>query len=110
MVKEQLSCQLCSTVWSRDRARGRKPRLCPTCLQDAIVVNTPVMPAKNEDIAKQKHINNKRQWICPSCSMEITTYVNLSQPPGCTNPSAHTSRYVEMIPYDRKEEKIVLYV
>lgn len=108
MVKEQLSCQLCSTVWFRDRARGRKPRFCPTCLQNAIVVNTPAVHARNEDIAKQKR-NNKRQWICPSCSMEITTYVNLSQPPGCTNPLAHTSRYVEMISYDRKEEEIVSY-
>ena len=125
MAREKIQCQLCKNTWSRNRSRGRKPRFCPGCIKknavqvmstkdyidevddseeiesiDDIIDNTP-----NEKLNPK----NKLQWVCPKCSLELTTYVRLSEPPVCNNPSSHTSKCVEMVLNIRKEEKIAIY-
>lgn len=137
MTKEKIQCQLCNNTWSRNRARGRKPRFCPTCIkQNAVQImsfqndvnefddSDEVYFVENDDseeiesaedivdnVPNEKlNPKNKIHWICPACSLELTTYVRLSESPVCNNPSSHTSKRVEMIFYNRKEEKIAIYV
>jgi DNA polymerase-3 subunit epsilon len=31
-TREELTCTRCEQTWTRERARGRKPQLCPTCV------------------------------------------------------------------------------
>lgn len=128
MAREKLKCQLCDSVWSRTRSRGRKPRFCASCIKKNLVMNYSDLRSQDDidqvddseeiesiddivDTTPNEKLDpkNKRHWICPKCSLQLTTYVGLSQPPGCTNPTSHTSRYIEMIPYNRKEEKIASY-
>ena len=32
MESEELICEQCDKHWQRTKARGRKPKLCPTCV------------------------------------------------------------------------------
>lgn len=36
-MKETLTCTSCSKTWKREKARGRKPNLCPKCQKASIV-------------------------------------------------------------------------
>ncbi len=104
MVKELLVCQMCQKPWKRIKSRGRKPRFCAKCFAEAlmeieqdIIVDEP-KPKQNR--AKIAH------WICPSCNLSLTTYVGVSQPPTCQNPSAHSSKPVEMIQHRREKVQV----
>jgi rubrerythrin len=128
MPKEKLCCQLCKSVWSRTRSRGRKPRFCASCIKKNLIMGYSEPNSQDfidevdnydqlesiedivDDTPNQKlDPKNKRHWICPKCSLELTTYVGLSQPPICNNPASHTSSCIEMVLYNRKEEKIASY-
>ncbi len=112
MVKEKLQCQLCNKNWSRMRSRGRKPRFCVSCIENNLLNIMPDQELKDtvdNTVNEKLNSKNKRHWICPRCSLELITYVNLSQSPVCNNPSSHTSTSVEMIDYNRKEEKVIIY-
>jgi len=128
MAREKLKCQLCNSVWSRTRSRGRKPRFCASCIKKNLIMNYSELRSQDdidevddsdqiesiEDIVdntpnEKLDPKNKRHWVCPKCSLQLTTYVGLSQPPVCNNPASHTSSYVEMVLHNRKEEKIASY-
>jgi hypothetical protein len=66
-------------------------------IEQDIIVDDP-KPKQNR--AKIAH------WICPSCNLSLTTYVGVSQPPTCQNPSAHSSKPVEMIQHRREKVQV----
>jgi len=42
---ETLVCESCESEWDRERARGRKPRVCPPCKSGDSLVVSPVKSA-----------------------------------------------------------------
>ena len=74
---EELVCEACSKTWQRQKTRGRKPRLCPTCL------TSPVQVQNNNDKKTEFQISYPAptKWICPICAVSISVYVSLENPP-----------------------------
>jgi len=89
-LKESLVCEVCSSTWTRNRSRGRKPRVCPECVKDNVVLHecSSVVPAQSSKKATK--------WICPLCDNSVVVFVNLEYPPVCQNPVSHSSRKIEM--------------
>lgn len=104
MVKELLVCQMCQKPWKRIKSRGRKPRFCAKCFAEALMeIEQDVIseePKHKQDRAKITH------WVCPECNKSVTTYIGVSQPPTCQNPSAHSSKPVEMIQHRREKVQV----
>lgn len=99
MIKETLHCEICSSEWSRKKSRGRKPKVCPQCIEDNVVLdNAKYVPKGNK--VKQ----TAKKWICPKCNASVTVFVNLTYSPICTNPSSHSSKPVEMQIQGRQEQ------
>ncbi len=104
MVKELLVCQMCQKPWKRIKSRGRKPRLCAKCFAEALMeIEQDILPEEpkfKQDRAKIMH------WVCPACNKGLTTYVGVSQAPTCQNPTAHSSKSIEMIQHRREKVQV----
>lgn len=89
--KESLVCETCSSTWTRKKARGRKPKVCPQCVKDNVVLVEEVtyMPSS---------ISSKKatKWVCPTCGKVLTMFINLEYPPICNNPDSHSTKRIEM--------------
>ena len=104
MVKELLVCQMCQKPWKRIKSRGRKPRFCAKCFAEALMeIEQDILPEEpkfKQDRAKIVH------WVCPACNKGLTTYVAVSQAPTCQNPTAHSSKSIEMIQHRREKVQV----
>jgi predicted amidophosphoribosyltransferase len=104
MVKELLVCQMCQKPWKRIKSRGRKPRFCAKCFAEALMeIEQDILPEEpkfKQDRAKIMH------WVCPACNKGLTTYVGVSQAPTCQNPTAHSSKSIEMIQHRREKVQV----
>lgn len=110
-MEEQLTCSICKKTWSRLKARGRKPLVCPACISSGTVfipskdtVPKSKEPAKPEpqkqssDLSISKvHsaiypkpsnyediVQSTKQgstWKCPACGSLLTIYVPVSSTP-----------------------------
>jgi len=103
--KEILTCEMCSSSWSRMRSRGRKPRFCPSCVQENVVPFSEVAVVSN---LKTKNIRSATKWVCPSCGEGVTIFINLEYPPICRNKASHSSKGIEMqkIQENRQKEAV----
>jgi len=87
METEILTCLSCSSTWKRKRTRGRKPKLCPSCVIDI-----------KEDIEEEDDIpfSNKKfkegldltcnyppvsSWLCKACGVHLQVSIGLNVPP-----------------------------
>jgi rubrerythrin len=104
MVKELLVCQMCQKPWKRIKSRGRKPRFCAKCFAEAL------MEIEQDALLEEpKHKQDRAKimrWVCPTCNKGLTTYVAVSQPPTCQNPTAHSSKTIEMIQHRREKVQV----
>lgn len=60
---ETLTCTSCNSQWTRERARGRKPVLCPSCVsQSELKPNQPISDSQSVITQKTEHssINSSR--------------------------------------------------
>ena len=101
MTKETLQCEICSAEWTRKRARGRKPKVCPQCIKDEVVLS---FQETAYEPAHKTMTKTAKKWTCPRCNASVTVFVNLTYPPICTNPSSHSSKAVEMQIIGRQEK------
>jgi len=106
-MNEQLTCTLCSQTWTRKRARGRKPLVCPSCIEsgntfipsksDPLISNS--LPAKelnypdistvyknlypksssSEQLAESTKSGST--WKCPSCGNVLKINVAITDYP-----------------------------
>lgn len=57
-MKETLTCTTCSKKWKRERSRGRKPHLCPSCIKKTAPVKVSKIetqkPKKTRAVPAQK--------------------------------------------------------
>jgi hypothetical protein len=90
MEHDQLTCIQCGLQWNRLKARGRKPKLCPSCLQ---APNDSKMPQEDEDDqveeipvtpepppARTKYRPNTK-WSCSSCGVSIKIGIGINDAP-----------------------------
>jgi hypothetical protein len=85
---ETLTCEQCNKKWKRQPARGRKPRLCPTCLSAPQEAVMPPQAPKNQRASKpiestvdQYKFPGPTRWVCNSCGASIKTEVSLQYEP-----------------------------
>jgi RNase P subunit RPR2 len=99
--KENLVCEMCSKHWVRKVARGRKPRFCPECIEENVVVFEQGVTMSSQESKKSRLAT---RWTCPNCGEGITVFVNLEYPPICRNAARHSTKGVEMQKGVRKQE------
>jgi rubrerythrin len=99
-LKESLHCEVCSSVWVRKKARGRKPKVCPQCIKDEVVLVEETSYMSEKSTSKR----TAKKWVCPQCNASVTLFVNLQYPPVCRNPQAHSTRSIEMQINGRKAQ------
>lgn len=96
-MKESLICSKCSKTWKRERSRGRKPHLCPTCLksQSSISISSIAIPSSSRKPKASKVLsvvprtkekekpvfNPPSRWQCSSCLVYVITEVVIYEPP-----------------------------
>ena len=83
---DELTCIQCNLQWKRPKARGRKPRLCPSCLQapsastdsSHLTINAP----KQENTPLRYKPNS--EWKCHSCGAYVKVCVAIDEAPSHT--------------------------
>ena len=63
-MKETLTCTTCSKKWKRERSRGRKPHLCPSCIKQTAPVKVSkieTQKAKKTRAVPAKKISTQQQ-------------------------------------------------
>jgi hypothetical protein len=86
MDLETLTCDSCGIKWNRQKARGRKPKVCPDCLiktvddteEEDTLEYIPVQPEPPS--APTKYPPNTK-WTCHSCSASVKVGVGINEPP-----------------------------
>jgi hypothetical protein len=88
MELEELICEQCDKHWHRTKARGRKPKLCPTCLsstslplieQDEDVIED--IPLIQEPPLEKTLYKPNSQWQCSACGAKVRIGVGVNIPP-----------------------------
>jgi hypothetical protein len=89
---EELICTRCDSAWERPKSKGRKPKLCPTCLQ---APDQPVITSLSEedDITSEDNFvieepppsptkyQPNSKWICHTCHASVKVGVGINEPP-----------------------------
>ena len=88
MELEELICEQCDKHWQRTKARGRKPKLCPTCLSSTSLV--PVqddddifeeIPIAEEPTPDKTLYKPNSKWQCSACDAKVRIGVGVNVPP-----------------------------
>ena len=88
MELEVLTCIQCSSTWNRQKTRGRKPKLCPSCVltlekiedeQEEDIEETPILQEEPPP-AKTKYKPGSK-WKCTSCGVCIRIGIGIDLPP-----------------------------
>lgn len=92
-MKEKLTCTKCSKTWTRNRLRGRKPLLCPSCLKISSSSIQPAVQLSRKKLVrmatpKEKNSNKDKiiidgpsKWQCSSCLVSVTIEIGIYDPP-----------------------------
>ena len=90
METEELICEQCDKHWQRSKARGRKPKLCPSCLESSLpiqITDTQVeedidtIPLAEEPPVEPTKYKPNSKWKCNACGAKIQIGVGINEPP-----------------------------
>lgn len=91
MDKETLVCIKCNNSWNRQKARGKKPQLCPSCKEsDSIKLSEDHdpddlidydIPITEEEPPPPTKYKPGSKWKCTSCQVNVKIGVGLNNPP-----------------------------
>jgi len=89
METEELTCESCKSIWTRQKSRGRKPKVCPSCVPVLLSIQE-----EDEDLDNQEDIilieepapeptkyKPGTKWRCNSCLVSIKIGVGHNDPP-----------------------------
>jgi hypothetical protein len=89
MELEELICEQCDSQWQRAKSRGRKPKLCPTCLESSSLL--PVVeeetdteqeiPLAQEPPLEKTAYKPNSKWLCNACGAKIQIGVGINDAP-----------------------------
>lgn len=105
-MEESLVCTICKKSWKRQRSRGRKPKICPSCisLDSSLDLSSrpsppsPSSPTHSSEIPVGKiyqafhpkpsnykelleSTKNGSTWKCPGCGHVIKINMAITSPP-----------------------------
>lgn len=80
---DELTCMQCNLQWKRSKTRGRKPKLCPSCLQSPSAFGDSsqlTINASKQERVTFKHKPNT-EWKCHSCGVYVKVCVAIDESP-----------------------------
>jgi hypothetical protein len=88
METETLTCVQCSSSWNRQKARGRKPKLCPSCISTLEKIEQTLeeeepedIPVKEEPPLSKTKFKPGTKWLCNSCGVSIKINIGINDVP-----------------------------
>lgn len=87
METESLTCLQCSSTWNRQKARGRKPKICPSCVSTLEKIETeeddyePEIPVLEELPPSNTKYKPGTKWKCPSCDISVKIGIGINDAP-----------------------------
>lgn len=88
METEELTCESCKSIWTRQKTRGRKPKLCASCVPVLFVVEEETedidiqeLPLVEEPPPAPTKYKPGTKWQCPSCLVSIKIGIGHNEPP-----------------------------
>ena len=88
MELEELICEQCDKHWQRTKARGRKPKLCPTCISSSSLVPNQDdedivedIPVAKEPTPEKTLYKPNSKWQCFACGAKVSIGVGVNVPP-----------------------------
>lgn len=88
METEVLTCIQCSSSWNRQKTRGRKPKICPSCITSLEKIEEeneedfePEIPVKEEPRPSATKYKPGTTWKCPSCNISVKIGIGIDVPP-----------------------------
>lgn len=83
MQKEKLTCLQCNKDWQRVPTRGRKPKLCPSCLAAPVSTDSSTPATKSVQAAPTNDLlyPAPSKWLCASCGASVEIGVAINHPP-----------------------------
>lgn len=85
---ETLVCEKCSSSWKRQPSRGRKPRLCPTCISSSDqsislskAIQTPSVQLKTQSQCDSTKFPAPTKWKCHTCGVALKVEIGINYPP-----------------------------
>lgn len=82
MQKEKLICENCKTTWQRIPSRGRKPKLCPSCVSGPVKVQPSVKPVPQKlPQDDSMPFPGPSRWACSSCGISVKIEIDMKYPP-----------------------------
>ena len=88
MELEELICEQCDKHWQRTKARGRKPKLCPTCISSSSLVSNQDdedivedIPVAKEPTPEKTLYKPNSKWQCFACGAKVSIGVGVNVPP-----------------------------
>jgi len=90
-MQELLQCTQCDTKWERERTRGRKPLICPSCFEINLKEGQTTFCSKaiKKELIKKELIKievdfkypSVSYWFCPDCNQTLIVHVGLNHTP-----------------------------
>lgn len=89
MQKEKLTCENCKSTWQRVPSRGRKPKLCPSCIAGPVKVQPSSKPVDQkakptlEKVAQNDSMPfpGPSKWACSSCGCSVKIEIDMRYAP-----------------------------
>lgn len=90
MDKETLTCTNCGSTWNRQKARGRKPQICPACVADQNLLKDSDSEEEPQDLVpvivsepppSESKYKPGSKWKCHSCLAKVQIGVGINEPP-----------------------------
>lgn len=91
MDTETLTCIKCTKSWNRQKVRGKKPKLCPSCKESESLQLTQSddpedqidydIPLTEEEPPPPTKYKPGSKWICNNCKAYVKVGVGINNPP-----------------------------
>lgn len=103
---ENLTCEQCSQTWQRVPARGRKPKVCPTCIQSvsstltssSVLRSTTSSSSTSSSHPLEYKFPAPTYWKCPSCGVGVHINIPLMyEPTHCCQKRLKKSYPLELV-------------
>jgi len=85
-MRELLQCTQCDAKWEREKTRGRKPLVCPSCFQINLKEGQTTFCSKviKKDLTEIEvdfKYPSISYWFCPDCNQTLIVHVGLNYTP-----------------------------
>ncbi len=120
-MQEKLECSRCEQKWERQKARGRKPLFCPTCVeleaqeekdQPKVIKSLKIIKEKESVRVYNFYIPGPSDWACDHCEQTLKVAVGVTDVPMhcCDKRRSLSFPFVQKTRQSDKEKKLLLNI